>query len=621
MSSSTRLDRNGRAIAVLAAVLLLAGCDLPTEPPRFELTTGLHAPLLVDKTFVLLGPSDTGFDALIDTSSVRFDSIFTVDASNQTIAILQELDGFEFELPEELLPTLAVDPVEVSFSADVISTSDPQGGLQDEIAFQPGGESFGEGNVVALDGADIRFSRPDDYVELTRGTLRIADLLNEFDVSFDEVLVSVPALRRAPFGPADSLVIRFEDLTDSPDDLRFHQVNRKGGPRNEEIDLSGYRLYAFGNEISYYVFGRNETTAEVRYISTSEHLRLSIRIEDIVVSALSAELEPLEVSASQDVNQDGRLDVLDDGEANVVAFEGLNVFDDIELDNVQLTGAELRAHVRSNIAADFALFAVIVGIDDHGEAFYLEGKGSNAVEATDLAAAIFSAGGAPIDPQYMIRLDLEGVPTPDHQVTRTVVLNEQNSNVDAFISRLPSELRMVARLVIQPDGGHVQLREPFLLETSFGASIPLAVSSGILLDKTFDADLSALENVASDSNDATIEEAEIELSYGNNLPLGLDLQVDFLDADGGIVTSFPKADQSMHVDPASTDASGIAMQPTEGTFAIRVSRTDLEAMSRGERIRLRFALTTDNNGPARLRATDTFTMRLRGNLRVRISAD
>lgn len=621
MSISVLSGRCGRAAAILAAVFVLARCDLPTEPPRFDLTTGINAPLLVDKTFVLLGPSDTGFDGLIDTTSARFASIFTVDASNQTLAISQELDGFETELPGSLLPQVDVDAFDVSFSASDIVPQAGENGSDQEIQFMPNGSSFGEGGAIALDVPDIRFSSDDDYVELGGGALRIESLINEFDVSFDDLLVSVPSLRHAPYGEADSLVIRFEKLGDAPGKVQLRPVGRKSGPRSEEIDLSGYRLYASGNQLSYYVLARTETSDDVRTINTSEHLQFAVRIREISVTALSAELEPLNVSVSKDVNQDGRLDVLDEEEADVVAFDGLSIFGGVDLGEFELSGTELRLNVRSNIAADFALYAAIVGIDDDGESVYLEGRGSAAVQRTDAASAFFSAGGAPLDTQHLIRLDLEGAPSPDQPVERTIVLNDKNSNVDAFISRVPTELRMVARLIIQPDGGQVHLREPFLLETSFGATIPLAISNGISLDKTFDADLSDLEDVVSDSNMARIDEAEIELSYGNGLPIGLDLQIDVLDALDEVVASFPKSGQSMQVEPASTDGSGLATQTAEGSFSLGVARADLEAMSRGKRIRLRFALTTDDGGQARLRATDTFTMRLRGSFHVRISAD
>ena len=621
MSSSALTGSCGRAAAILAAVLVLARCDLPTEPPRFDLTTGLNAPLLVDRTFVLLGPSETGYDALIDTTVARFDSIFAVDASNQTLSISRELDGFESDLPEGLLPHLDVSPIDFSFSADVLSPMATSGDPGVDIPIQPDGTSFGEGNVVTLELPEIRSFDEGDYVELAGGVLRVDDLTNEFDVAFDELLVSVPSLRRAPYGPSDSLVVRFEHFADSPDDLQFRQVDRQSGPRREEVDLSGYRLYAAGKELSYYVLARSETTDDVRFIHSSERLRLAVRIEEVTVSEVSADLEPLDVAVTTDLNADGRIDVLDDGEANVVAFDGLSVFGGVRPVELELTGSELRLNVRSNIGADFALYAAILGIDDEGNAAYLEGMGSAAVQGTDPATAYFSAGGAPIDPRYLIRLQFEGAPSSDQQVERTIVLDDQNSNVDAFLSRIPTELRMVARLVIQPDGGPVHLREPFLLETSFAATIPLAVASGISLDKTFDADLSNLESVASDSNTATIDEANIELTYGNGLPLGLDLEIDVLDADGDVVVTFPRDGDGMHVEPASTDASGIATKASSGTFSLDVSRADIEAMSRGKRVRLRFSMTTDQNGRARLRATDTFTMRLRGAFRVRLSAD
>ncbi|MEX0821994.1 MAG: hypothetical protein WD021_07600, partial [Rhodothermales bacterium] len=577
--------------------------------------------LLSDKTFEFIGPGDRGLDALIDTSSSQFDSIFTVDATDHTVAVVQELKGFDLDVPEGLLPTFDVDPIALSFSADDVSGGTPAGSGSTSFSFQPNGQSIGSGGTVVLTGSDVQFGHPDDYVELSSGAFRVEDIVNEMDVAFDELVLSVASIRSPPYGPADSLVIRFVGHVDAPEEGRFHRIERRSGPRDAEIDLAGYRLYADENEISYHAQGRIEVADDERALNTSDELRLSLGIANVTLSGISAEIDPIEVSLSEDADGDGRVDVFDDREAETAGFDGLNVFDGIDLGDFQLVGSELRLNVRSNIAADFALYAVLVGLDDAGEATYLEGRGDAAVNPSDPVVASFAASGMPIDAGRMIRLQIEGSPSPDQTAERIVALHVANSNVDAFISQAPVEIRMAARIIIQPDGGRVHLREPFLLETSFGVSIPLAVSSGFSIDKTFDVDLSELEEFSADTNEAAIDEGELVLTYQNALPLGLDLGVDVLDAFDDAVATFPKTGQSMHVLPAATDGDGLADAPSDGMFSIGVTRADLQAMSRGERIRLRFSLTTDGSGIARLRATDTFIMRLRGSFRVRINVD
>ncbi|WP_243664586.1 hypothetical protein [Rhodothermus marinus] len=66
-----------RALAGCLGLLLclsLSRCEMPTGAPDFSFESSLQAPLLLEKTFVLLGPQE-GTDALIDTTvtgSIRF---------------------------------------------------------------------------------------------------------------------------------------------------------------------------------------------------------------------------------------------------------------------------------------------------------------------------------------------------------------------------------------------------------------------------------------------------------------------------------------------------------------------------------------------------------------------
>lgn len=605
--------------ALLAACAATAGCDVPTEPPDFEFTTRVSAPLLVDKTFVLVGPDAAGREALIDTTSQAFRSVFTVDPADRTLAIGQEIEGFDLSIPGGFLPTPDLDPIDLSFSAeDVFGRTYEEG---NEIPIQPNGESFDASGSLRLDIEGVRFTDAGDYVELGGGTLYLERIVNEFDVALDEFVISIPSLRRPPYEQSDFLVVRFEGTADRPDELRFPKIDRESGPRREQVDLEGLRLFPVGNELTYHLFGRIETTDEVRLIRAHEELRLTIRMEEPTVSAVAAEMDPLDVVVSSDANGDGQLDVLDDREAQIAAFDGLGVFDDLEFEGFELLGSELRLNVRSNVAADAALFAVVLGVDEDGQRIYLEGKDETAVSASDPVLDRFVAAGAPVDHRRLIRLDLEGAPSPEQPADRSIVLDARNSNVDAFLSRAPTELRMAALLVVQPDGGRVVLREPFELDTGFGVRIPLSVASGFSIDRTFEADLSGLEDAVSDSSTAAVDEIELEVDYANGLPFGVDLRIAVLDEEGVVVVTLPKSGSAMRVSPGATDETGIVTAPAHGTFSFGADRADLRALSRGDGMRLQFAVTTAGGGPARLRADDTFTLRLRGSFQVQLTAD
>ena len=93
MRFSVPVWAGGGLVALL--VLLVGGCDLPTESPNVETNTQLSAPLIADKNFVFLGGPDSQQDPLIDTTGSTFDSLFTVGDTDQTIYLEQEVNNFD----------------------------------------------------------------------------------------------------------------------------------------------------------------------------------------------------------------------------------------------------------------------------------------------------------------------------------------------------------------------------------------------------------------------------------------------------------------------------------------------------------------------------------------------
>ena len=73
----------GLSFLVLASTQM--GCDIPTESPDFSFTSSVRAPLILDKTFVLLGPDENGYEPLIDTTAGEFDTLFSSEASSKRL--------------------------------------------------------------------------------------------------------------------------------------------------------------------------------------------------------------------------------------------------------------------------------------------------------------------------------------------------------------------------------------------------------------------------------------------------------------------------------------------------------------------------------------------------------
>jgi len=123
---SSEMSPRATWVGVFTAALMLVGaCDVPTSGPSFETDTGLNSPVVVNKTFSLLGGDDSRHEPLIDTTTAQFDSLFTVGASDQAISIEEEVSSFDLGSPDEILDE-ATDGIETttSLSEAVVQGSD-----------------------------------------------------------------------------------------------------------------------------------------------------------------------------------------------------------------------------------------------------------------------------------------------------------------------------------------------------------------------------------------------------------------------------------------------------------------------------------------------------------------
>ncbi|MEM8487248.1 MAG: hypothetical protein AAF564_16970 [Bacteroidota bacterium] len=105
-----------KAFLCIGLILLLSSCDIPTESPDFSFETSVKAPLILDRTFVLLGPDESGYTALIDTTQSSFDTLFTVDPTTSRLLINQELDELEIGDLDDLISEISLDPISVGVS-------------------------------------------------------------------------------------------------------------------------------------------------------------------------------------------------------------------------------------------------------------------------------------------------------------------------------------------------------------------------------------------------------------------------------------------------------------------------------------------------------------------------
>ncbi|MBT8399646.1 MAG: hypothetical protein KJO98_04155, partial [Rhodothermia bacterium] len=427
------------------------------------------------------------------SSTVSVDATATAEASAPSTQF-QSTDGLD---------------IEVTGTIDV-----------DRLYFLPNGESFTSSGTIDIDASDFQFQTGSDFVEFADGILELRQLLNGLDLSFDEVVLSYPEVRTAPYGPGDSLVIRFRGTTDKAEQLQFHAIERNEPARDLSVGLAGTRAYAIGNVIRYNVTATGETSTQERVIDYSDEVSTEVQAVGLTVAAAAGYVDPFSTSLNTDLNDDGRIDPLIDGEAIISELGGLGPLDD--LSGLQLSGTELAINITTSLAADLSIYGLLVGEDESGNLSFLQGRGVSSVAVGDSMISAFEIGGSAPRPDQMFKIAMSTSGSAAQPTTHSVILDDGNSNINEFLSAMPSRLRFVGKAVVEAQNGRIELRQPVALDISLGATVPLNISDSFSLQKTLGADLSSLESLSDPEATFTAERATVVLSYTNGIPLGVD---------------------------------------------------------------------------------------------------
>lgn len=471
----------------------------------------------------------------------------------------------------------------------------------DEVYVTPTGESYAYADGVDFDIPEIELRSASDFVELASGTLELIDIINEYGVGIATLQVGFPGILLPPYGPGDSLVVNVANIAP------------QSGPRTTSVNLAGARIHAPGEVLRYSVRAEAENSAQERFLTAAQRISGSVEGRDLVPVALSASIEPRSVAVTADANGDNMLDVLSDAEAEVVSIDGLDEFYDFGLDGLEVVGAELTLNITTDISADIELYGTLAGVRRTGEIVYLEGLSSNAVSPSDSLTGRFAAGGQPVLASQMVRMSISGS-TPGKVVQRTIVFDDTNSNVDAFIANLPEQVRMVAQAVIGRTNDQVILSDPFVLAADVSLSLPLAFRGDFHVEHEVAADLSSLEQLTDPTTSVEIEVAELALDYSNAIPIGVDVTLRFLDASGVETIVLPAVDDpAVRFAPSPSDALGFATGATDGRVAFPLDEERLRALSNARTVVMDLSVDTGSDQIGRVRATDRVSFAMSGN--------
>ena len=483
----------------------------------------------------------------------------------------------------------------------------------EELYFYPQGETFHTRGSLTWNMDDVTFLA-DDFVELNQGDLVLENVVNTLDVALDTVQVSFSGIRKPPFGSGDSLVISFiRGASNQPEHYIFAGIPSQASGLVYQIALSGLRIYPENNTLRYFIRGRVEHSNTLRTLRRTDSLKATAVIRNIDFREVRATTQQLVTSITPDRNGDDYLDLAT--EAEQVSIEGLAELSQ-RVRNLRITGTVFSLSLTTNVVGNVILYLALQGTREDGSSLFLEGQGAFAVPPGDSVVEKMLYEGTPLPPEHIIRLQFAGAPSPDQPVTRTFVFTPDNSNIDDFLSLLPSEIRAIGRAAMD---GPVQLRRPLELDASAGLTIPLHITSPALdIQDTLDINFQDIADLPTDpEDDVQIKEAQLQIFYENGIPLKGTVQLDILDEQGQPVGIRLPTEEPLTIASAPVDQQGFATGFQPGEQTITLTREAINRLKQGKKARMRLVLYTPSPGQeAYLRASDAIRIRLQARFHI-----
>lgn len=600
-------------------LVVLAGCDLPTESPSFRTETDVESPLVAEKTYSFLGGPQSQFEPLVDTTTSVFDSLFTVGEDPKDIALEQRIDDFDIGTLDGALDeaggTLGLN--NSSFSEDLFPFS--SGNLPDIVVYTQGTLTMEQNDKVAFADDDHYVQLVDANVEMTNTTIDPShELVDTLDYTY-------PDVRLPPFQVGDSLVVRFindPSCASTPCEkdgtFEFDKQNLDQGFTINPDTVQVYPNKPKLRDQATIDFGIRAWLNEDETVSDDDTLSVSgeFSIQQFELRELSvSDAKPFTVNVTPDANGDGNLDIADDDETQTASFDGFKgITNRVEGLRIASTRLDLSVDAENIASTDAELYAALLGTSETDRVYLAGTDDGTSVSSPVPYDDTFVDGGSAIDLSNLIRfkLDLEDA-VLGQPAQRSIQIDEQNSTVSDFINALPTQIRLAGQAHMNSDAGDLALRKPLFLDAGFLLSLPLRIEGSFTVRDTMAADFSGLQDLTDPDQTLNLSKAELLIDYRNELPLGADVEMTILDAQDAPVATLPRNDQA-RLEPAPKDADGAASGPRTGTlsFSLGESQDELRALSEGQNILLRLTVIQDDTETAaRMRADDTLRLSLR----------
>ncbi|WP_340102593.1 hypothetical protein [Rhodohalobacter sp. 8-1] len=478
-------------------------------------------------------------------------------------------------------------------------------------AIIPAQEFHTSGNT-AFSENEFLFTDQQHYAEFASGELLVDEIINSIDVDIEDLQISFPALRLPPYAAEDSLVIHFSG------DSKIQRNTTT--PTSRSVSLDDIRIYATNNTINYNIFAITEDTqqsdgSDSRIINSSDEVNAQVGLRDLVVREVFGIVQNRQVLLNMDVASDGATaEIMNDLEAEVINIDGI---DEISrrVEGIEFTQASLNVIYQTNVNISTSVIAAFLGTDANGNEFFLSGMPGTETEvlAGDSSEKLIM-NGTPIPKESLIKFDIEGSGNPEDIFSKT--FDRNNSNISEFFNRLPVSIRFVGLADINKKGDTGRITNPVQFKPSIAVNIPLALRAELAtFTDTTSADLSDLPGP---DDDSFLEEGSLKIRYINNIPLGVNLQLEMLDDTGTSLTSLPlSGGLPIEFKAASTGGDGFSSSSAEDYTIISLNREQLDQLNKTRDVRLTAGLNSSNAEEVKIRNTDDVSISVSGNFVIR----
>jgi hypothetical protein len=420
------------------------------------------------------------------------------------------------------------------------------------------------------------------------------------------------------FGVEDSLVVSYPFIP------------RNTTAADQIIDLTGYRLFANNNEVTYNIVSATENTqsgpnAGAVTISETDDIGASVDISGLTIeSAFGIVLAQNVLLGDNDVSNDGSseiLDVFNDNEAEITSISGLDDFSD-KIKGFNFTQPIININYNSNILIETNIYAAMVGIDGDGNEVYLSGKdiggvpGPNKVTEADRPSFTgIVSNGIQLEPEQLIKFSIDNASDCQNS-TCQISFNINTTNVDEFLNNLPSDIRFVGKAVINENEAETFITTPLEFSPMLNVDLPLAFRTDVGAPANFTDSLDFSVDLGEDTE---IAEGQLFILYTNNLPMGLNIFLSFRDSTTNTeIFALPNPGNELRLVASPVDdVTGFATGGLENnTFTARLTTDQLRMLEDVNLLEFSINLRSSENKAVKLRASDSFRISLGTRIKI-----